>query len=95
MATQTEPVSVLDAPVESAGRQPRLVSKDDRISFAASWDVYDMLTQALGDQSHVLLAFDGERVELVSPHYEHEDYADLVNLIITVLAERKPHCRFS
>lgn len=87
MATQTKPVSVLDAPVETTTRQPRLASKDDRISFNASWDVYDMLTQALGDNSHVLLAFDGERVELVSPHDEHEDYAELVNLIVAALAD--------
>jgi hypothetical protein len=44
---------------------------DGRVAFAASWELYRALADAIGEQ-HVLLAFDGEKVELMSPGRRHE-----------------------
>jgi Uma2 family endonuclease len=62
-----------------------VAGRDERIAFAASWEVYRALAEAIGDQ-HVLLAYDGERVELMSPGREHEVLKVLVERLVGALA---------
>ena len=46
---------------------------EQRVAFFASWDLYEALAGAIGDHQPVRLAFDGERVELMSPSEDHEE----------------------
>jgi Uma2 family endonuclease len=62
-----------------------VAGRDQRITFAASWEVYQALAAAIGDQ-HVLLAYDGGRVELMSPGREHEVLKVLVERLVGALA---------
>jgi Uma2 family endonuclease len=64
----------------------RPATGDDRISFCASWELYETLAQAIGDQ-HVRLAFDGERIEMVSPGMDHESDITLIYRIVAALAD--------
>lgn len=63
----------------------RVITADNRIDFAATWDDYQAICRAIGDQ-HVLSAFDGKRVELMSPGADHEDYKVLIDLIVGALS---------
>lgn len=78
---------VANIPQPLDGRKAHPLHHDDRIAFAASWDVYELLAEAIGDQ-HVLLAFDGERVELMSPGLNHERFKESIGTLVrTVAAE--------
>ena len=63
----------------------RIQTGDHRIAFYATWDQYEAISRAVGDQ-HVRLAYDGERVELMSPGAEHEDWASLIESVVRPLA---------
>lgn len=84
--SQTEvAVSVADAREPVIDRKAPPLYHDDRIAFAASWDLYQMLVEAIGDQP-VRLAFDGERVELMSPGLHHERYKETIGTLVRALA---------
>lgn len=63
-------------------RQP---VSDNRIHFYASWDEYRLFARAIGDQA-VRIAYDGERVELMSPGPEHETLKELAACLVRALA---------
>jgi Uma2 family endonuclease len=63
----------------------RTLPGDHRVSFLATWDDYQAIARAVGDQ-HVRLAYDGERVELMSPSTEHEEYKELMAYVVRALA---------
>jgi Uma2 family endonuclease len=86
MTVHQESAGVLNAPAPPAACQTRPGLHDDRIAFKATWEVYQALVETIGDRGHILLAFDGERVELMSPGYGHEDHADLAHLLVGVVA---------
>jgi Uma2 family endonuclease len=58
---------------------------DNRVDFRASWDDYLALARAVGDQ-RVLLAYDGERVELMTPGPEHEFGKVRIDRLVGALA---------
>ena len=47
-----------------------------------SWAGYESLVSALGDNSHVRLAYDGETLEIMSPGYTHEKIARFIAAIL-------------
>ncbi len=59
---------------------------DHRVSFFASWSDYEAIAQAIGDQ-HVRIAYDGKKVELMSPGYYHDDFASLVEMIVRAICD--------
>ena len=59
---------------------------DNRISFRASWELYLALSEAL-DRQHILLAYDGERVELMSPGMIHDSDSPLLHRLVAALAD--------
>lgn len=63
----------------------RVRTTDHRIVFYATWDQYETISRAVGDQ-HVRLAYDGERVELMSPGAEHEDWAVVIERLVRPIA---------
>jgi len=76
------------APVLTELHQPQTRPPADgehRVAFAATWDEYQAVARAVGDQS-VRLAYDGRWVELMSPSYAHEDYKVLAACLVRILA---------
>jgi Uma2 family endonuclease len=69
---------------DGRARARRLVP-EQRVAFQASWDIYEALTRAIGDQP-VRVAFDGERVELMSPSQDHDELKIQAGLIVRGLA---------
>jgi Uma2 family endonuclease len=45
---------------------------EDRVCFRGTWELFELLERTLAEQ-HVRVAFDGERIELMSPSQDHDD----------------------
>jgi Uma2 family endonuclease len=58
---------------------------ENRIQFHASWEDYQAVARAIGDQQ-VRIAFDGERLELMSPGPAHEIFKELAAYLVRTLA---------
>ena len=53
-------------------------SGDQRIVFrGVEWDLYDRLTEAVGQDQHIRVAFDGKDMEIMTTGRLHEDYKGL------------------
>ena len=50
----------------SISTSKRQAAGDQRIAFHATWELYQSMAHTIGDQP-IRLAFDGERMELMSP----------------------------
>ena len=88
-------------PLESAQSPPMAVEPSDgllgetRILIRElTWDLYDRLSDAIGDSQNVRLAFDGRDLEIMSPGLFHEDYKDLLGrLVNAVTTELEIPCK--
>ena len=59
-----------------------------------SWDLYDRLSDAIGEGQHVYLAYDGRDLELMTKGRIHEDYRELFGRFVDVLTfELRIRCR--
>jgi Uma2 family endonuclease len=58
---------------------PRSVMRGD-------YDLYDRLTDAIGERSSFRLAYDGTEIELTTLGPKHEDISDLLSLFVTTVA---------
>jgi Uma2 family endonuclease len=47
-----------------------------------SWDLYDRLSDAIGEGQHVHLAFDGEDLEIMTTGYLHEEFKELLGRLV-------------
>jgi len=50
-----------------------------------SWDLYDRLSDAIGERQHVYLAYDGKDLEIMTKGPVHEDYRGLFGRLINAL----------
>ena len=56
---------------------------DQRIAIRdVSWDLYNRLSEAIGENQHIRLAYDGKDLEIMVVGWEHEDYKHLVTLFL-------------
>jgi len=55
------------------------------IHLKVSWRTYETLAAGMSEDSHTLLAYNGETLELMSPHTDHEAYKSLVDLLLGAL----------
>lgn len=53
---------------------------------AVDWDAYEAFLRGLDDR-HVFLTYDRGRMELMSPSWEHDTAAEMIGVIIRVVAE--------
>jgi Uma2 family endonuclease len=51
----------------------------------ASWNLYDQLSEAIGEQSPIRLAFDGMDIEIMVLGPKHEDFRDIFSLFVNEL----------
>ncbi|MFI5457221.1 MAG: Uma2 family endonuclease [Isosphaerales bacterium] len=75
MSTTTFPV----APSTTPQRAVTTVPAEQRIAIrGVSWDLYDRISEAIGEKQRVFLAFDGKDLEIMTKGPNHEDYRDLI-----------------
>jgi Uma2 family endonuclease len=56
---------------------------DQRIGIRdVSWSLYERLSEAIGENQHIRLAYDGKDLEIMVAGWEHEDYKHLVTLFL-------------
>jgi len=59
-----------------------------------SWDLYDQLSDAIGEKQHVYLAYDGKDLEIMTKGRIHESYRDLLGRLVNALTyEWRIRCR--
>jgi Uma2 family endonuclease len=58
------------------------------------WEVYDLLSDAIGEKQHVFLAYDGKDLEIMTKGRIHESYRELVGKLVgAVTYELRIRCR--
>jgi Uma2 family endonuclease len=70
----------------SGATATRLWPPDQRVTFRASWELYQLLAREIGDQP-VRLAYDHDMVELMSPSPQHEDFKVLLERLVGALTD--------
>ncbi len=72
-----------------------VVLGEQRITIRGlSWDLYDRLSDAIGEGQHVHLAYDGKDLEIMTTGYVHEDFKELLGrLVNAVTVELDIPCR--
>ena len=70
----TPPRSSHDARADRR-RRPVAIPLEQRIAIRdVSWELYDRLSDAVGERQHVYLAYDGKDLEIMTKGRDHEDY---------------------
>jgi Uma2 family endonuclease len=94
MATVTKPTTVLPPP---AARDPipTTFPGEQRIVIrGVSWDLYDQLSDAVGEGQHVYLAYDGKDLEFMTTGLIHDSYGEFFGRFMTfVTSELRIRCR--
>jgi Uma2 family endonuclease len=94
MSTITQP-NKAPAPPQPVPRDSVAPSGDQRIVIRGlSWDLYDLLSDAIGERQHVFLAYDGKDLEIMTTGRVHEDFKELLGWFIKVVTfELRVGCR--
>jgi Uma2 family endonuclease len=93
MSTVTSPPRRTRA--RSSPRTAVLIPGEQRIVIRnVNWDLYDLLSDAIGERQHVYLAFDGKDLEIMTKGRIHEDYKELFGRLVNALTfELRVFCR--
>jgi hypothetical protein len=74
VSTIAEPTGLVAAVSPPRSAIPRALATDQRIVFEnVNWELYDRLSDEIGENQHVYLAFDGKNLEVMTKGREHED----------------------
>jgi len=94
MATVTQPTTFLPPP-STGDRIPAAGAGEQRIVIRGlSWDLYDRLSDAVGERQHVYLAYDGKDLELMTTGPIHDHYTELFGWFMRFVAsELRIRCR--
>jgi Uma2 family endonuclease len=95
MSTITTPPRQATPPAKSAPTGPIVDSGDQRIAIRdVSWEIYDLLSDAVGERQHVYLAYDGKDLEIMTKGRAHEGIrAILARFVIFVTSQLRIRCR--
>jgi Uma2 family endonuclease len=55
------------------------------VHLKVSWATYEALVAETGEARRALLSYDGETLELMAPHTDHEAYKTLVEMLLNIL----------
>jgi Uma2 family endonuclease len=91
-AITTPPGSVTTPP---SLRVPSVAPAEQRIAIrGVSWELYDQLSEAISEDQHVHVAFDGKDLEIMTKGRIHECYKDLLGKLVGALTfELMIRCR--
>ena len=85
MSTITRPSRRATTP--PSPRAPEVILGEQRIVIRnVSWDLYDRLSDEIGEGQHVHLTYDGKDLEIMTTGRIHEDYKDFFGRLVIVLA---------
>jgi Uma2 family endonuclease len=72
----------------------KLIAEQRIVIRNVGWEVYDLLSDAIGEKQHVFLAYDGRDLEIMTKGRVHESYRELLGrLIIALTFELRIRCR--
>ena len=67
---------------------PPAIPGEQRIAIRGlSWDLYDRLSDEIGEGQHVRLAYDGKDLEIMTTGRVHEDFKDLLGRLVNALTD--------
>ena len=85
MVTATEPTKAVFSPATGKPK-PATAKGDQRIVIRGlSWDLYDRLSDTVGERQHVYLAYDGKDLELMTKGWDHEDYKESFSRFVMIV----------
>jgi Uma2 family endonuclease len=95
MSTLTTPPRRGATPAPSALTGPIVEPGDQRIAIRdVRWEIYDLLSDAVGERQRVFLAYDGKDLEIMTKGRAHEDYREiLLRFVIFLTSELRIRCR--
>jgi Uma2 family endonuclease len=95
VSTIVEPTGLVAAVGPPRSAIPRALATDQRIVFGnVNWELYDRLSDEIGENQHVYLAFDGKDLEVMTKGREHEDFKEFLCRFVNALTfELKIRCR--
>lgn len=79
-------IAIPVAPAAPRRQDAATLTGDQRIAIrGVSWDLYDRISRAIGEDQHVRVAFDGKDLELMVTGIEHEDYKERVTDFLAIV----------
>jgi Uma2 family endonuclease len=94
MSTITTPPRRATPLAESAPTGSNVDSGDQWLAIRdVSWEIYDLLSDAVGERQHVFLAYDGNDLEIMTKGKDHEDYREVLSrFVIFITSELRIRC---
>lgn len=75
------------APTQRSALPVGTIPGDNRFAIVdATWDLYDRLTDAVGEGKNIRLAFDGKDLEVMTTGPLHEGFKDLLSSFVKEVA---------
>src|SRR5262249_31405546 len=74
------------SPPPPSPRAPDVILGEQRIVIRnVGWEVYDLLSDAIGERQHVYLAYDGKDLEIMTKGRVHEVYREFFGRLVNAL----------
>jgi Uma2 family endonuclease len=74
------------ATIPPSPRAPEVILGEQRIVIRnVSWDLYELLSDAIGERQHVYLAYDGKDLEIMTKGRIHEGYRAFFSRLVNAL----------
>jgi Uma2 family endonuclease len=67
-------------------RAPPIFEEARIVIRGVDWEIYDKLSDAVGEGQHVRMAYDGKDLEILTTNRIHEHYKDLFGLFVSEVA---------
>jgi Uma2 family endonuclease len=83
MATVTQPARAPSPPAQAKPVRTAIAGDQRIVIRNLSWELYDRLSDAVGERQHIYLAYDGRDLELMTKGWTHEDYKELFSRFVT------------
>jgi hypothetical protein len=80
-------ITTVPRPPVAPSMVPSAPEEERGVMRGVSWNLYDRLTDAIGELSSVRVAFDGKDVEILVVGPEHEAVRGLLDAFISLVAE--------
>jgi Uma2 family endonuclease len=87
IASPPRPTAAPTSPVPpSQTRGAAVIMGEQRIAIRnVSWDLYDLLSDAIGEGQHVHVAFDGKDIEIMTTGIVHDDFKEMLGWFVRIL----------
>jgi Uma2 family endonuclease len=87
MSTTTSPArSATEGPAPPANASPVKQDEQRIVIRGLNWNLYDQLSDAIGEDQHVRLAYDGRNLEIMRTSYLHEHFNELLGKIAATVS---------